>query len=135
MSEPKVVKLPSGATLKVGLPPFEVSKALYQAILEEVKGIPVSAKTDMASVYKDLICLGFSSKKIESCLWECFKHCLYADGRGELKIDKDTFEPVAARDDYLTVCMEVTKENVNPFGKSLYAQFGQILELIKNGQT
>jgi hypothetical protein len=129
------VKLPSGAVLKLKAAAFPVSKALYQAVLEELREIPISAQTQMASVYKDMFCVGFSSKKVEECLKECFKCCQYCDGRGDLKIDDDTFEPVAARDDYLTVCMEVAKENINPFGKSLYAEYGKYLEMILNGQS
>lgn len=131
------VKLPSGAHLKVRPAAFEKSKALYQAILDEAKGIMISSQTDMASVYKDLFCVGFSSRKIEACLWECLSVCTYnnASGSGELKIDKDTFEPVAARDDYLTVCMEVAKENVGPFVKSLYVEYEQTIRMMLNIQT
>lgn len=131
----KEVKLPSGAKLSIGLPPFEDSKALYQAFLKEIKTIAIAGKTEMASFYKDLVCVGFSSKEIEACLWECFKHCTYDSGKSPLKIDKDTFEPVTAREDYLTVCMEVAKENIAPFGKSLYAEYGQALQTILNGQA
>lgn len=129
------VKLPSGAILKVNPGTFAQSKALYQAILEEGKGVLISNKTDMASVYKDLFCIGFSSQKIEACLWVCFSHCIYSSGKGDLKIDQDTFEPVTARDDYLTVCMEVAKENIHPFVKSLYAEYGQALATMLSGQA
>lgn len=131
----KEVKLPSGAVLKVVPADFEVSRNLYQAVLEEVRPLHVTATTDVASLYKDLFCLGFSSKKIESCLWDCFKKCQYCDKRGDLKIDKDTFEPIEARDDYMTVCMEVAKENIGPFVKSLYAQYGQFFQTILSVQT
>lgn len=130
----KEVKLPSGATLKIALPPFEVSWALYQTILREAKTVAIVSKTEMASVYKDLFCIGFSSKEIERDLRECFKFCHYVDKRGELKIDKDTFEPVEARNDYMSVCMEVAKENVLPFVKSLYAEYGTFLTMIINDQ-
>lgn len=131
----KEVKLPSGATLKVSPSSFENSRALYQAILEEAKTISIGTSTEMASVYKDLFCLGFTSKKIEACLWECFKKCQYNGGGGDLKIDKDTFEPISAREDYLSVCMEVAKENTLPFVKSLYAEYGHALRMILSVQT
>lgn len=132
----KEKKLPSGAILRIGLASFEQSRNLYQAVLEEAKAILIGSKTEMASVYKDLFCVGFSSKKIESCLWECFKHCTYNNGQtGDLKIDSDTFEPLAARDDYLTVCMEVARENIYPFVKSLYVEYEHVLTMILNGQT
>lgn len=128
----KEVKLLSGAILKITPAPFEDARNLYQALLEELKPLQISSKTEMASIYKDLFCIGFSSKKIEACLWECFKKVIYHDKRGALKIDKDTFEPIEARDDYMKVCMEVAKENVLPFAKSLYAEYGRFLSMSDN---
>lgn len=131
----KEVKLPSGAILKITPSPFKEAKALYQAILKEAKGISISAGTDMAALYKDLFCAAFSSPEIEKCLWDCFKRCTYNAGNGDLRIAEDTFEPVAARDDYMSVCIEVAKENVIPFGKSLYAEYQRILAMIDNAQA
>ncbi len=119
----KEIKLPSGAVLKITPSPFSDSRALYQAILKEAKDIPINSKVDMAAVYKDLFCIGFSSPEIEKCLWACFQRCTYNAGNGDLRIDEKTFEPVERRDDYMKVCMEVTKENVLPFVKSLYAMW------------
>lgn len=130
----KEFKLPSGATLGVKAATFAESKALYQAVLREAKGVTVNSKTDMAAVYKDLFCIGFSSPEIELALWECLKKCTYNSGKGNLKIEQTTFEPIEARDDYLTVCMEVAKENIHPFVKSLYAEYGQVLKMILNVQ-
>ena len=131
----KEIKLPSGALLKITPSPFSDAKALYQAVLEDLRGLAMDSQTDMAALYKDLFCIGFSSKRIEVCLWECFKRCTYNGGNGDLKIDKDTFEPISARDDYWTVCMEVAKENIHPFAKSLYAEYGHILATLKSVQT
>ncbi len=128
------VKLPSGAVLKIAAAPFSDSKALYQAVLEEVKEIDFSSKTEISRVLKDFLCAGLSSKKIEDCLWVCLARCVYnagAPGSGDLKIDKDTFEPVAAREDYLTVCLEVAQENISPFAKSLYAAYQRTLAMIE----
>jgi hypothetical protein len=119
----KEIALPSGAILKVAPAPFAVSKALYQAILREIQHVPLSMNGEMGDLLKSLFCVGFSSLAIEACLKECFKRCLYVRGSTELKIDDDTFEPVAARDDYLTVCKEVAQENIFPFVKSLYAVY------------
>jgi len=125
----KEITLPSGAILKITLAPFSDSRDLYQAFLEEIKTI--NFKSSVQEALKDLICYGFSSKRIEMCLEKCFKRCLYNSGNGDLKIDKDTFEPEEARDDYLTVCLEVAKENVMPFTKSLYAKYKPLIETIK----
>jgi hypothetical protein len=129
------VTLPSGAVLKITPADFETSKALYQAFLEEMKVIKLSGKDEMADVFKNLACIGFSSKKIETCLWKCFERVTYNSGNGDLKISKDTFEPVAAREDYMAVCIAVAKENILPFMKSLYAEYGQFLEMMPNDQS
>ena len=76
-----------------------------------------AAGTIDVNLRKDLFCTFLASKKIEAALAECMKRVTY----NGLKITEDTFEPVEARDDYLTVCVEVTRENVVPFMKSLFA--------------
>lgn len=126
----KEIKLPSGAVLKITPSPFQTAKALYQAVLKEGRSVEITAKTDMAALYKDLFCTGFSSPEIEKWIWECFKRCTYNSGNGDLKIDADTFEPIKARDDYMSVCMEVAKENVGPFMKSLYAEYQRFMSMI-----
>lgn len=128
----KEVKLPSGAILKITPSPFKEAKALYQALLKEARGVAFSTKTDMAALYKELFCAGFSSPEIEKCLWECFKRCTYDSGKGDLRINDETFEPVEARDDYMVVCMEVAKVNVLPFVKSLYAEFQRALSMTES---
>jgi len=120
-------KLPSGAKLKIQIAPFADAKNLYQAILREAYGVQFSMKAEMTSLLKDLFCVGFASQHIEACLWECFKRCTI-DG---LKIDKDTFEPVDRRDDYMKVCIEVAKANILPFVKSLYAEYQAIMPMIE----
>ena len=126
----KEIDLPSGAKLKLGVVPFEFSKALFQAILEEAKALSLASSMEMADVYKSLFCIGFSSKKIEACLWKCFEKVIYEDKRGPLKIDKDTFEPVENRGDYMAVCLAVTKDNIDPFVKGLYAGYREFLAAI-----
>ncbi len=125
------VKLPSGAVIKISTTPFEVSRDLFQAVSKELNTLKIAGAAQV-DLFKHLFCVGVSSKEIEARLWECFKYVQYCDKRGELKIDKDTFEPLSAREDYLTVCMEVTKANVGPFVKRLYAEFGPLLEMMKN---
>jgi hypothetical protein len=124
------VSLPSGAVLKIGLAPFDDSKNLYQAILEELKGVQISSTREAGDVLKDLACVGLSSKKIESCLWACLKRCTYNDGKGDFIISKETFEPVKAREDYFTVCLAVAKENINPFMKNLFVEYQKILAVL-----
>lgn len=125
------VKLPSGAVLGVKAAPFPDAKALYQAILRESKGLIQSSKTDMAAVYAEIVRIAFSSEEVEAALWKCMVRCTY----NRLKIDNQTFEPIEARDDYMQVCIEVGKENVFPFLKSLYAEYGAALKRLINAQT
>ncbi len=122
-------KCHSGAILKINAAPFKDARALYKAVLKEAKGVDVSSKTEIPSLYKELFCVAFSSDEVEKALWACLNRCTYDNGNGDLKIDDSTFEPVAARDDYLQVCMEVAKENVLPFGKSLYAEYLAMLAM------
>ena len=116
--------LPSGAELKITVAPFADSRALYQAILEEAKGLKVDASTEIdVNLFKDLLCSLLASKKVESAIMLCMKRATY----NGLKIDEQTFEPVEARQDYFEACFEVAKENIAPFTKSLYARFSPLL--------
>ena len=130
MAKFREVKMPSGAVLKITPAPFADSKALYQAFLEEAKGVQLNAKGQVGNLLKDLICSGFSSQKVEAALWVCMGRCIYNAGKGDLKIDQDTFEEVEARQDYMDACMEVAKENVGPFTKGLPRLFSQLSVMI-----
>lgn len=131
----KEIKLPSGAILKISNTPFAISKALYQAVLEEMKGLSLTAGTDMNEVLKNLFCIGFSSKKIETALSECLKRCTYNDGKGDLKIDDSTFEAPSAREDYTILCVEVMMENISPFMKGLSVGLKRVSTTIIDVQT
>ncbi len=125
----KLIDLPSGAKLSITLAPFKDSKTLYQAVLEEMKTLKLDPEADVdVNLWKDLFCTFLSSKKIETALSACMQRALY----NNLKISDDTFEPEAARDDYLTVAWEVAYANVLPFLKSLSAQYAPLLEKAKS---
>jgi hypothetical protein len=121
------IDLPSGAKLRISLSSFGVSRELFQAVMEELKGTKMAASTEIdVNLFKDLFCAGFASKKIERAVWECMKKALY---NGQ-KISEETFEAEEARQDYLPVMWEVAKANLNPFLKSLYAVFEESLSKI-----
>jgi hypothetical protein len=126
------IDLPSGAILKITLAPFSDSKALYQAILEEMKEIDFQAGSEIASLFKNISCAALSSKKIEKCLEVCFKRCTYDSGAGDLKIDAQTFEKEEHRQDYITVCSAVIEANIMPFMKSLLAEFRRFMLKLPN---
>lgn len=131
----KEVKCPSGAVLKITPAPFADAKALYQALLKEGRGIVFNSKQEWGEVLKDMLCTGFSSPEVETKLWVCLERCTYNGTGADLKITPDSFEPVSAREDFTMVCMEVARENVIPFAKSLYAVFGQFADLMQSFQT
>lgn len=127
------VTLDNGVLLRIGTIPFEDAKSLYQAILEEARGISLDPNQEIVGknihLWKDVLCVALSSKKVEAKLWKCFEQVRY----GELKIDKDTFEPEEARGEYFTVCWEVTRDAVAPFLKSLSVRFKPILDELLSG--
>ena len=91
---------------------------------EEGLSLKLDPKEEIdANFYKDIFFKALCSKKIEAALEPCLKRALYNGN----KITADTFEPVEARDDYITVCFEVARENVYPFTKSLYAKYSHLL--------
>lgn len=127
------VALPSGAELTINPAPFADSKNLYQALLKELKEVKIDTQMEVVELYKNLFCVGFSSQEIETYLWKCLERCQYDNGKnGPLKIVQDTFEPVEAREDYTTVLAEVVKENVLPFGKTLFAEYGKFSTILGN---
>lgn len=126
------IKLPSGRLLTVQLAPFADSKALYQVLLEEMKGLKLDPLAEVdVNFYKDLFCAGFSSKKVEANIWQCMKRVLIDN----LKVDENTFEPEAHRDDYFTVLFEVMKANITPFTKNLSAQLSAIQGMLNSAHA
>jgi hypothetical protein len=121
------VELPSGAVLRIFPAPFSEAKALYKALLSEGKGLKLNPKDEVdVNFFKDIFCTALSSDLVEEKLWVCMERCLY-DGE---KLTPECFEPVERRDDYFTCMYEITKENVFPFTKSLYAEFSHIFDLV-----
>jgi hypothetical protein len=124
------IALPSGAILKIQVAPFAVAKALYQAVLAEFKELKISIKDEHENLFKNIFCSAFSSAAIERCLEPCMARCTI----DSLKIDKDTFEKIERRGDYVTACIEVAKANIVPFTKSLWQQFADISKTIESVQ-
>ena len=126
------VKLPSGAELKLNVAPFADSKALYQALLDEAKNLKLDPKAEMdVNFFKDIFCYGFSSKKVEECLYVCMKRATYKGAA----ITDESFEPEDCRQDYFQVLYEVARANVAPFTKSLYAQLKVLSEGLQSFQS
>ena len=115
------------AELKITLSPFSISKALYQAVLVELRALTLAPNTELdMAFFKDLVCTGFSSKAIEAALWKCMERATI-DG---LKVSEESFEPADRRGDYPVVFFEVARENIAPFVKSLLSEFGPMLSSV-----
>lgn len=122
------IKLPSGRELRITMSPFAVGRDLYQAALEEIKGVTLDMDAEIdGNFFKDLFCVGASSKKIEKCLWKCLEKAVI-DGE---KITEDSFESEEHRGDYFDVMYEVGRVNIFPFTKSLYVKYGHLLALLQ----
>lgn len=126
----RTVTFENGVVLHVAPAPFEDAKALFQALMFEARSIPISGQREMGDMMKDLFTIGFSSPLIEEKLKACMSRCMYNGS----KIDKDTFEPLEAREHYLAVCAEVAQENISPFLKSLFAKFKEALKMTETIQ-
>lgn len=125
----KEITLSSGALLKVSAASFAESKALYQAVLKELKDVSILNETEVINLYKELFCVGFSSLEIERCLWKCMERCTYNSAGHNLKIVPDIFEPEEARQDFVQICIEVAKENIEPFMSALFLQYKNLSKM------
>jgi hypothetical protein len=121
------VKLPSGAELDITLLPYEEAwdiQAVVAAVLErmqiDLKGLDLQnlLATDMIQ-FKGPILHLLSSKEVKDAAQKCFVKCTYANRR----IDSQTFEPKAARGDFIPAMFHALKENISPF-------FGGLLSLL-----
>lgn len=126
------VKLPSGAELIIVPAPFADSKDLYQAVLEELKGIKAEGSKQLDTNFiKDVLCALLSSKKVEVALHKCALRCLV----GEQKLSLDYFEPITKREDYIPAIQEIAVVNIEPFLKGLSALLNLGLEKIPKSQS
>ncbi len=136
MSQLDPVILPSGAILRIQLAPFGDANALRKALLKELHDVEIRTSGEVVDMIKNALCIGFSSDQVEHFAWLCARRCtIEQPGKGQLKIDKDTtFEPAEARQDYITVMVEVVKANVLPFGKSLFSAFREYMGVVESIQ-
>lgn len=127
----QVVKLPSGKELEITPTPFRISNALFKVFLEKSNQVEIKGQADLGNLVRQVFVVGLSEDKSEAALWDCMKYALY----DKLKIDKDTFEPIQAREDYMSVCWEVAHYNLAPFLKDLSALLERVLLRISGVQS
>src|SRR5574343_282136 len=127
----KAFNLPSGAVLHVSEAPFEDAKNLYQIVLKELKTVDITVEADMVKVSKEVMCSLLSSKRIEKAVWKCMERSTY----NKRKMTPDIFEDSKARGDYIECLYRVARENLEPFTKSLYAKFQEVMAGITSSQA
>ena len=127
------VKLKSGATLTLRDTPFEKSKALFQAVVKNLKSVEISKGVNSYEGFVGAL-LGsqLSDNEIERCLWECMACCTYNAGAADVKVAPDLFEDETRRGDFIDVCLEVGQENLRPFMKGLWLALPHLLESLGN---
>jgi len=127
------IKLPSGAVLDVTLMPFETAWEVCQLVTKEIEKLSIDPnvmnifsrdeKTDVSFAelfdLKGPICGILSNPMLVAAAKVCFARCTYND----IRIDKNTFEKVECRGDFIPVVYFVLKENLSPFFGSLLSFF------------
>jgi hypothetical protein len=127
-------ELPSGAYIEITPLSYEQAWDVAQSLLREVQKLDVNIEAlefdekDQAKIdpiaFKGPICGILSSPIAQNAVKLCFTRCLYIQGTSQAKIDKDTFEPVERRGDFLFCAYYALKENVYPF-------FGSLVSLLR----
>jgi len=121
------IVLKSGKILSYQEPDFEDALNLYQAILEEGKAIKLEAGIEVGHVIKDVICSSLSSKVVRAHVEKCMEKSLYDGSR----IVKATWQPSAARGDYMAVFTEVANRSTAPFTKDLFSLYQKALSIVQ----
>lgn len=137
MEEMKIVKLKSGSILKIGSTPFETSKGLFQAVVKNLKSVELpKGVTTYEGFVGALLGAQLSDTEIEKWLWACMNRCLYqhTELKKELKIDPSIFENMNHREDFIEICIEVGKENLQPFMKALYLALPHLMATLESIQ-
>jgi hypothetical protein len=112
-------ELPSGAKLHITTATFERALELFKAYSEEMKLLKINEEMSMGVMEKNIFCTIIDSKRIEKALTACMETVTYNGG----KVSLDTFKEPDSWGDYVDVCLEVAKDNINPFMKNLSARF------------
>lgn len=127
------IKLPSGAELKITLSEFKVARTLLEALSRSVKEVKIKQDEDGELDFnslKEMFLGAISSPEILGAILKCAERATY----NGVKISESIFENEDARQDYISVLFEVTKANISPFLKGLYAKYEAIVEKILSAQ-
>ena len=122
------VSLPSGAVLEMTMAPFLEGRRLLGAVSSCIKSVKVDSSLGDASnlnSLKDVFLSCLTSREVEDALLDCLKGCTY---NGQRITSWDIFDDLKAREDYMTICVEVCKFNLAPFTKNLLQLLSGILK-------
>lgn len=107
----------SGAQVEIGVAGFEDFIKLKNAASREfakrgidIKGLNLTKDLDVGSLLSAFMMIE-SSQEVFECLFKCLDKSLYNGKR----INKATFEPEEARQDYYPIILEFIKVNAAPF--------------------
>jgi hypothetical protein len=123
------ITLPSGAKLEITPLPYFKAWAVTQKVTRAVEKIDIDLKgvdfknimiTDIVNL-KSPICALLSSDEIIEAAKECFTRCTY----NGVKINDETFEPIASRKDFLPCVFYALRANISPFFSNLLTFFGK----------
>lgn len=127
----RILKLPSGAELRISISGIRECLELQDAFVEALKEVNIDPKNFGINLRKELLCALLPNKRLRAAIEVCMRKSLY-NGL-HIEVEK-TFEPIEARDDLYTVYTTVAEENLLPFVKSLSAELKAILDLVQGGR-
>ena len=136
----KTHTLPSGTKMGIEIASWGVVGILRRALAKEMKAVDIQLSDSVlgAALSKDpraiMAALGGSdvnglknivmqllgSQEVEEAVFMCMVKCtLQPEGEAVQKITAATFEPEARREDFIPAAVEVIRQNLTPFIKSL----------------
>lgn len=106
---------PSGAEVIINPASWKDAKTLKNAIEREI------AQSNTDSMLNNIMMVD-SSPVVDGALWPCLIKCT----RGGLKIVPETFDDVAARQDYYAIAEACIMENLRPLVESLFSRLSTL---------
>lgn len=133
MREPQVFKMPSGASLRVGMAEFASASVLMQAVLKQMAGLKfdpadllremddIRANPQLVSGLLDKAISLATSDDLKSAAFACAKSAAYSPKGNEAYVAVDAAllddeqYGLQAREDYYTILYRIVEVNCKPF--------------------
>lgn len=150
MKKSEIFKMPSGATLHVGMAEFEKAGALMRAVLRQVAGMKLSAadlETELKTVgdtpdilmkFVDKAISMATSDEVRAAAMACAESAKYSPKGNEalIAVDKQLFDDeeygIQAREDYYMILFRIAEVNCKPF---FAKTFSGLLKLKSQGSA